>query len=135
MESLFLRMYGDHGLVDSLDPKRCSEKTTSSAVSGSPLWNLMSLRMLNVQVSPSGLRSYLSATLPITLPCWSKVSNPSYRAQPHPVAIMIGATDSWPKSALANRKVPLGAAAELAGAWAVVGFAALVGAAAGAAAA
>src|SRR5207244_9141103 len=83
MDSLFLRMYGDHGLVDSFEPNRWIEKTTSAAVSGSPLWNLMPLRMLNVHVSPSGLRLYFSATLPITLPCSSKTSSRSYIALPH----------------------------------------------------
>src|SRR4030081_1160842 len=109
MESLFLRMYGDHGFVDSFEPKRCSEKTTSAAVSGSPLWNLMPLRMLNVQVRPSWLRSYFSATLPTTLPCASTVSSSSYMAQPQADAILIGSMDSWPKSALATRRVPVGA--------------------------
>src|SRR5690242_13029753 len=69
IDSLFFKMYGDQGLVDSLEPKRCSEKTTSDAVSGSPLWNLMPLRILNVHVRPSWLRLKLSATLPTTLPC------------------------------------------------------------------
>src|ERR1700730_10879674 len=101
IDSLFLRMYGDQGLVDSFEPNRWSEKTTSAAVSGSPLWNLMPLRMLNVQVRPSGLRSYFSATLPMTLPCASTVSSSSYMAQPHVEAILIGSIDSWPKSALA----------------------------------
>src|SRR5437867_271375 len=78
IDSLFLRMYGDHGLVDSFEPNRWIEKTTSAAVSGSPLWNLMPLRMLNVHVSPSGLRVYFSATLPTTLPCSSNCSSKSY---------------------------------------------------------
>src|SRR5216683_2835291 len=77
MDSLFLRKYGDHGLVDSFEPNRSIEKTTSKAVSGSPLWNLMPLRILNVHVRPSGLRLYFSATLPTTLPCSSKTSSKS----------------------------------------------------------
>src|SRR5205823_6227901 len=108
MDSLFLRMYGDQGLVDSFEPKRCSEKTTSAAVSGSPLWNLMPLRMLKVHVRPSELRLYFSATLPTTLPCASYVTRVSYMAQPQVVAMLIGSTDSWPKSALATRRVPVG---------------------------
>src|SRR5260370_1068142 len=99
IDSLFLRMYGDHGLVDSLEPKRCREKTTSAAVSGSPLWNVMPLRMLNVQVRPSGLSAYFSATLPTTLPCASNVSRSSYMAQPQLDAMLMGSMDSWPKSA------------------------------------
>src|SRR5438045_7922541 len=47
-------------------------------------------------------------------------------AQPQRESITIGSIDSWPKSALAYRSVPVGAAAVLAGA--VVGFAALAGA-------
>src|SRR6266849_2991186 len=101
MESLFFKMYGDHGLVDSLDPKRCNEKTTSAEVSGSPLWNLMPLRMLNVQVRPSELRSYFSATLPTTLPWASNCSSKSYSAPPHVAVMRIGSIDSLPKSALA----------------------------------
>src|SRR5437764_11868885 len=92
----------------------------------------MPLRVLNVQVSPSWLRSYFSATLPTTLPWPSNVSKLSYMAQPQLEVMLIGSIDSWPKSALATRKVPVGAAAALAGA--VVGFAAgaAVAAAAGA---
>src|SRR5712691_5453698 len=133
IDSLFLRMYGDHGLVDSFEPNRWIEKTTSAAVSGSPLWNLMPLRMLNVHVSPSGLRLYFSATLLTTLPYASKTSSKSYSAPPHWACMTIGSIDSLLKSALATRSVPLGAAAELAAA--VVGLAAataVVGAAAAA---
>src|SRR5437588_13109021 len=83
IDSLFFRMYGDHGLVDSFEPKRCRVQATSCAVSGSPLWNLTPLRMLKVQVRPSELRSKLSAMLPTTLPCGSNVSSGSYIAQPH----------------------------------------------------
>src|SRR3977135_255489 len=101
MDSLFFRMYGDQGLVDSFEPNRCREKTTSADVSGSPLWNLMPLRTLNVQVSPSWLRLNFSATLPITLPWASTVNSSSYKAQPPWDAILIGSIDSWPKSALA----------------------------------
>src|SRR5258707_15770287 len=68
IDSLFLRMYGDHGLVDSFEPKRCNEKTTSAAVSGAPFQNLMPRRILKVQVKPSWLRSEVSAPLPTTLP-------------------------------------------------------------------
>src|SRR3981081_2696252 len=124
MDSLFFRMYGDQGLVDSFEPKRCRQKTTLAAVSGSPLWNLMPLRMLNVQVRPSGLRLYFSATLPTTLPCSSKTSSKSYIAEPHRDVMTIGAIDSLPKSAMATRSVPVGAAAELAAAGAAVGLAA-----------
>src|SRR5207237_9802130 len=116
MDSLFFRRYGDHGLVDSLEPKRCSENTTSAAVSGSPFQNLMPLRTLNVQVRPSWLRSYLSATLPTTLPCSSNRSSKSYMAQPQKDSMLIGSIDSPKKSALPKRSVPVGAAAELAGA-------------------
>src|SRR5207302_4277687 len=94
MDSLFLRMYGDHGLVDSLEPNRCSENTTSAAVSGSPFQNLMPLRTLNVQVRPSWLRSYVSATLPTTLPCSSNRSSESYIAQPQKDSMLIGSMDS-----------------------------------------
>src|SRR5216683_659775 len=87
IDSLFLRMYGDQGLVDSFEPNRWIEKTTSAAVSGSPLWNLMPLRMLNVQVRPSGLRAYFSATLPTTLPWASNWSSKSYSAPPHVAVI------------------------------------------------
>src|SRR5260370_22922730 len=116
MDSLFLRMYGDHGLVDSFEPKRWSENTTSADVKGSPFQNLMSLRILNVQVRPSWLRLKLSATLPITLPCGSNVSSASYMAQPQSDSMLIGSIDSWPKSPLAKRSVPLGAAAARGGA-------------------
>src|SRR5579859_706060 len=133
MDSLFLRMYGDHGLVDSLEPKRWREKTTSAAVSGSPFQNLMPLRIWKVHVRPSGLRSKFSATLPMTFPCGSKVSSASYIAQPQRESITIGSIDSWPKSALAYRNVPVGAAAVVAGAVVAAGLAgATVGAAAGA---
>src|SRR5438045_499868 len=128
MDSLFLRRYGDHGLVDSLEPNRWSEKTTSAAVSGSPLWNLMPLRRLNVHVRPSALRSYFSATLPTTLPCASKVTSVSYSAQPQRDAMTIGSIDSPPKSALATRRVPDGVAVEPVVAGAVVGAAAAAGA-------
>jgi hypothetical protein len=56
IDSLFLRMYGDHGLVDSFEPNRWIEKATSDAVRGSPLWNLTPFRILNVYVRPSELR-------------------------------------------------------------------------------
>src|SRR5260370_35087613 len=103
-------MYGDHGLVDSFEPNRWSEKTTSAEVSGSPLWNLMPLRMLNVHVRPSGLSVYFSATLPTTLPCSSNCSSKSYSAPPHVAVMPIGSIDSLPKPALATRSVPAGAA-------------------------
>src|ERR1041385_4205073 len=116
IDSLFLRMYGDQGLVDSFEPNRCSEKTTSAAVSGSPLWNLMPLRILNVHVKPSELRSYFSATWPPTLPLSSKTSSKSYIELLHCEPTTIGSMDSLLKSALATRKVPVGAAAATAGA-------------------
>src|SRR5881394_2065414 len=116
IDSLFLRMYGDHGLVDSFEPNRWIEKTTSAAVSGSPLWNLTPLRMLNVHVSPSGLSSYFSAMLPPTLPLSSKTSSRSKITLLQFEPAIIGSTDSALKSALATRSVPCGAAAEEAGA-------------------
>ena len=46
---------------------RCSETTTSSAVTGAPSWNAMPARSLKVNTLPSGLMVQLSAAPPISL--------------------------------------------------------------------
>src|SRR5438094_9757809 len=97
----------------------------------------MPFRILNVQVRPSGLSAYFSATLPFTLPCWSKTSSKSYMDEPQLPPTTIGSIDSFWKSATATRRVPLGAAAGAvvgaAAAAGAVGFAAAAGAVVGAA--
>src|SRR4051794_1476161 len=93
----------------------------------------MPLRSVKVHVRPSSLRAYFSAMLPTTLPCASKVTSVSYIAQPHGDAMTMGSIDSPPKSALATRRVPDGAAEELAATGAVVGAGGVVGAGAAAA--
>src|SRR5918992_409343 len=46
---------------------RCSEKATSSAVSGLPEWKVRSGRILSVIVRPSSLTVWLSATPPVSV--------------------------------------------------------------------
>ncbi len=52
-----------------------SEKTTSSAVKGSPLWKVTLCRRWNVYVSPSSLTSHLSASSGVIEPSgWSRTN-------------------------------------------------------------
>src|SRR5579859_7602984 len=69
----------------------------------------------------------------MTLPCASTVSSSSYMAQPQVEAMLIGSIDSWPKSALAMRSVPVGAAPDVDGAVVGAVTGAVVGAVTGAA--
>ena len=132
IDSLFFRMYGDHGLVDSLEPKRWSEKTTSAAVSGSPLWNLMPLRMLNVHVRPSGAEVVFFGDVADDVALLvERQQGVVQRILPW-APTTIGSTDSLEKSALAKRSVPVAAPPAAAAGAVVAAAAGAVGAAAGA---
>ena len=65
--------------IDSGVMMRSRLNFTSSAVSGSPLWNLRPLRRWKVQLLPSGERSHFSAT-PGPIPPFSK-SKPTSESQ------------------------------------------------------
>jgi hypothetical protein len=58
---------------------RCSEKATSSAVSGLPEWNLRSGLSLKVKVLPSSLTDQLSAAFGTSV-VMSPISSPISRS-------------------------------------------------------
>ena len=56
---------------------RVNEKTTSSAVTSRPWWNLTPLRSVNVHVNPSRDAFQCWASAGVMASVWSKVTSPS----------------------------------------------------------